>query len=424
MRVKLQHLLFCVKVSLISSLLSSCGGTNVDPIGEVSCTTATGLWTVMSATCNGVAVESVDPVTYLFDNQARTITQTTGQVDCASQFQWSYELGTTDPFFNLTGAGRLTCSEEGLNVNSCSSDVNSCNAGIDFTGIRNNYSVCVINPEGMQISRSVTALNNPDNLSYCPVGQEEVVTLLQGDYIPPPVAPPPELGLAFLVIDSSNPFNVGTHPVGGSVTRTLRVTNNGEGDATDLQGEGLNTPFSFFNGAFPGTGGTCGAVLAVGASCNIVIEFSSNIENFFTDNLILSYNNGRVRVTMDLGIVGRATNSLGLLVISNGPFYNFGIIDVNTTSTHIFTVENIGGGSATLQGESLLAPPFRFAGGSYPGDGGDCDGTLNVMESCTLEVEFAPTAAGTFNNSIGLDYNDGSNNQQARRNIFGEAVVP
>lgn len=41
-----------------------------------------------------------------------------------------------------------------------------------------------------------------------------------------------------------------------------------------------------------------------------------------------------------------------------------------------------------------LAGDFAFAGGSFPGTGGDCDGDLDPAESCTVVIDFDPSTTG------------------------------
>ncbi len=41
-----------------------------------------------------------------------------------------------------------------------------------------------------------------------------------------------------------------------------------------LTGVSFSAPFSWTGGSFPGAGGTCNGMLAVGASCSVVVTFS------------------------------------------------------------------------------------------------------------------------------------------------------
>ena len=88
-----------------------------------------------------------------------------------------------------------------------------------------------------------------------------------------------------------NPADFGLIEVGESTPLTLTLANSGLGSATSLAySAGLNAPFSWLGGTYPGTGGTCGASLAPGANCTLVVIFSPSAKPFHT-NLILSYFN-------------------------------------------------------------------------------------------------------------------------------------
>ena len=57
-------------------------------------------------------------------------------------------------------------------------------------------------------------------------------------------------------------YDFGTVANGATATHIFTVTNTGGATTTAMAGAGLAAPFDFFGGAYPGTGGTCGASLA------------------------------------------------------------------------------------------------------------------------------------------------------------------
>ncbi len=410
----------------LSLLFFACNGENIDPVTEVSCSSAKGLWTIVGVTCDGVSVE-IDPVTYLFDDVTGNITQTTGRVDCATQFNWLVEVGAETAIFSMTGSGNLSCSKSGADVNFCSSEINSCNAGINITGLRNEYPTCVIERDGMSLIRNVSLVNNPDNLSFCENGQTETVTLRQGDYIPPPPPPPgndPEDTRAFIEVVGNNPTDFGVHPVGSRIVRALTLTNTGFGPATGLTAHGLDAPFLFVGVKYPGIGGSCTETLEKGDSCTILIEFFPQVASYYTDNLTINYSNGSSAIAISQGLAATASANLAQLTISRGPFYNFGKIVTGQPEVQTFTVRNSGGADAIGVFPSALTPPFSYTGGVYPGLAGDCGSLLTTTQDCILEVEFTPQAVGPFNDTIEMNYFDGANDQKTRRNIFGEGVAP
>lgn len=91
---------------------------------------------------------------------------------------------------------------------------------------------------------------------------------------------------------------------GGASSRTFTLTNNDSANITGINLVGLpSAPYDFTGGgAYPGTGGTCGASLNVGLSCTIRIQFDPSIIGTFPLSLTLNYTSasGAVSVTIPL----------------------------------------------------------------------------------------------------------------------------
>lgn len=95
-----------------------------------------------------------------------------------------------------------------------------------------------------------------------------------------------------------------------------------------------------------------------------------------------------------------------LLVISGAPEYDFGAVLVNTEHDDVLTVTNTGGSDATGMTGQVLGAPFAFAGGSYPGTGGDCDETLPPDGVCSVVLSFTPADLGVFTDALSISYDD------------------
>jgi hypothetical protein len=67
-------------------------------------------------------------------------------------------------------------------------------------------------------------------------------------------------------------------------------------------------------------------------------------------------------------------------------------------------VSNTGDAGATSIVAPELPSPYAFAGGAFPGTGGDCGDSLAARETCTMVVEFAPQLFGTATQELSLDY--------------------
>lgn len=222
--------------------------------------------------------------------------------------------------------------------------------------------------------------------------------------------------------------NFGSVSVGATLDRTLTMTNSGSGNASDIVGTGLSGAYSFKDGAFPGTGGTCGSTLAAGASCTIVATFAPTSSGLQTDSIEISYNNGdvtlnSVRAVRSLrGFAGSIT-TVANLVFEPAASMSFGSVAVGTFTQSLFKVKNIGGQIASSLGGAGLAPPFSFAGGSYPGVGGTCGLTLNPGSQCFLNIRFNPTVATSSSDTVDLNYNNGSGMTVASRAMTGFGAV-
>ncbi len=223
---------------------------------------------------------------------------------------------------------------------------------------------------------------------------------------------------------TTNPFDYGTVAVGGTVANTFTLTNSGGVPAAALADSGLlNLPFEFKGGTFPGVGGTCLTDIPSSSSCTVVVDFKPTAVGPSTDQIEVNYNNGIIITSTvgDVEGVGALPANLG---ISESDPYNYGTLAVGSTDSHLFTITNSGGVSATSINEVGLLAPFTFLGGSFPGTGGTCTASLNAGASCQIAVEFAPTATGAQSRTITVTYFDGSATQNATRDIIGTGAAP
>ena len=212
-------------------------------------------------------------------------------------------------------------------------------------------------------------------------------------------------------------------PQGSSNDYTFTVNNSGGFTATAMTGSGLAVPFSFKGGAYPGTAGTCGPTLAAGANCTIVVTFAPVALGAANSTIHVDYNDGSVAQSATRPVTGTGVPP-GVLSISDGPTFDFGIQATTSNTDHTFTVTNTGGFMVSTILGSGLAAPFDFAGGSYPGAGGTCGANLAPAASCTIVVRFSPVATGPFNDTIQLDYNNGFANVNATRDVVGTGANP
>jgi len=229
---------------------------------------------------------------------------------------------------------------------------------------------------------------------------------------------------ALLTLTEVDPYDYGTVPAGSSNPFTFTVANAGGIEADTMSGLGLVAPFSFLGGTYPGTGGDCGANLAVGANCTIVVDYApAAVSPMDTDTIEMSYNNGVSVVTSNRDVQGISVLPATLTISETDP-YNYDLRATGSNTSHTFVISNTGDFQASGLVESGVSPPFLYAGGGYPGTGGDCTAVLNPGTSCSIVVQFAPSTTGLLTNTIDLSYNDGVVGRSVQRDIQGSGADP
>lgn len=177
----------------------------------------------------------------------------------------------------------------------------------------------------------------------------------------------------------------GSQAVGGAATtQTVTLSNTG------------NVPLNFtaitVTGAASitlGSGGTCGATLAQGASCTVALSFAPTAQGNVAATLVVRSNAPELQVA----VTGSGTTAAAARpTLSNaGPLAYADTQVGQATAAQRITLTNEG--SAALKIGSLVL------GGSHAGDftlGGSCTvgATVSPGANCTLEPAFKPTAAG------------------------------
>lgn len=110
-----------------------------------------------------------------------------------------------------------------------------------------------------------------------------------------------------------------------------------------------------------------------------------------------------------------------VLTFADATTYDFGTVAKGGSADVIMVINKSGTPNATSVTETSLSAPFAFKGGSYPGTGGTCGTTISG--TCTIVVTFTPTANGSWNDFVTLQYNNGTSTVSASRAITGTGVV-
>jgi hypothetical protein len=143
---------------------------------------------------------------------------------------------------------------------------------------------------------------------------------------------------------------------------------------------------------------TCQSGVAAGKNCVLPIIFNPTVVGAAAASLTLTTNGGSNPV---IALSGTSTTDVGLSATA----INFATIVYGATETTNLTITN-------LSAESLsISSAFSGAGaGAYKiGTGGTCGSSIAAGGNCTLPVEFDPTSAATFDATLTLTTNGGSN---------------
>ena len=160
----------------------------------------------------------------------------------------------------------------------------------------------------------------------------------------------------------------------------------------------------------------CGTSLAAGQSCTIQVQFRPTITGAQTGTVTITDNASNPSQTLTLSGTGTsaATPSISVTPAS----LSFASQNVNTTSaTQSITVKNTGTAALSLTGLTMSganSAVFKASNG--------CGATLAAGASCTVQIQFAPVAAGSMTASLALASN--APNSPQLISLQGTAVSP
>ena len=223
-------------------------------------------------------------------------------------------------------------------------------------------------------------------------------------------------------------WDFGARGIGNADTHQFYVLNTGGATATSMTGPFIGNGFGYVGGSYPGSGGTCSATLAAGASCFVNVAFQPTSPGPTTGAVKIDYRDSTATQLSASRVVTGVGTTLGLLQITQskddggGLLIDFGTAPLGAAAEQPLMVRNLGGGSASNMAFASLAAPFAFAGGVYPGTGGDCGTSLAAGASCTIVVDFTPAGVGTFAGTLSVTYNDGGSTQSTSHGLIGQGV--
>jgi Putative Ig domain/Abnormal spindle-like microcephaly-assoc'd, ASPM-SPD-2-Hydin len=193
-----------------------------------------------------------------------------------------------------------------------------------------------------------------------------------------------------------------------NATKTLSVTlinNGGSGKIQSFQISG--PPYSVLPTS------TCAAnmTLAAGASCVFNVQFAPTTANSaWPGTLVIQTDNGAL--TSNLSGSSVLPSNFSFAGVGN---LNFGTILTNTTATLSITLQNTGGNGNLV---TLSAPAAPFV--TLPSSTCQSGLAMAAGATCVVNVEFEPTAAGSYSSTINFT-TDGGNLSSS---LTGVAITP
>jgi autotransporter-associated beta strand protein len=186
-----------------------------------------------------------------------------------------------------------------------------------------------------------------------------------------------QLSMTGAVLLSSNSVGFGNVAVGDSDSRSVTLTNGGAAPLT-ITSIDTAAPFSSTN--------NCGAVLAVGASCAINLSFSPTAAGGAGGTLTVLSDapTGPDQVSLS----GTGTQP-AVMLSSNS--VSFGRVVIGDSDSRSVTLTNSGAAPLTITSIDTAAP---FSSTN------DCGAVLAANASCTINLSFSPTAAGSARGAL------------------------
>ncbi len=188
----------------------------------------------------------------------------------------------------------------------------------------------------------------------------------------------------------------GNQTVGiASATQTFTIANSGGGALGNLS----ITPGGSDGAQYIITNNTCPATLPASTSCAVGVAFKPKT--------VGAHNSATLDIASDdpAGTVHLALSGTGIApVVSPSPTsVDFGNKRVGTTSAaQTFTITNTGNGPLTITSAAVAGSDAA----QYMASNNGCVTTLAVNDSCSVDISFRPTSAGTHDATLDIVSND------------------
>jgi hypothetical protein len=260
----------------------------------------------------------------------------------------------------------------------------------------------------------------PEMFGVCDVGDPFELSLAQATDIAAYLGNPNNLGAAISLNRDALSFrrSVGN---GASGRQTVTVTNTGTADLILNTVALTGNDAADFALANPASGVACtgGLTVAVKASCSIDVTFDPSVVGDRSASLVFTPQNiGAATVAL----TGTGTAQAEPFAASDVATLNFGSQLLTTTATKTVVVTNQGDADLTFDAVDAFLVAGANAGEYVVADSGTCvagDSVPAEGGSCTLQVQFTPTAAGNRQATLTV----GSNGEDLNISLAGNGLA-
>ena len=204
---------------------------------------------------------------------------------------------------------------------------------------------------------------------------------------------------------AANPASVsfGNVLVGSSGSQTVTLTNSGTASVTLSAASASGTGFSISGLSLPLT-------LAAGQNTTLTAQFAPSATGSASGTASITSNAPGSPLTIALSGTGVAAT---FLLGANPASLSYGNVNVGSTGSLAVTLTNSGNSNVTVSSVTVTGTGFSASGVS-------AGATLTPNQSVTLNVAFAPTAAGSVTGSVSVASN--ATNSPATIGLSGTAV--
>jgi sugar lactone lactonase YvrE len=202
-----------------------------------------------------------------------------------------------------------------------------------------------------------------------------------------------------------------------SATQTLTLTNLSATAAVTITSIAATTGFTQTN--------TCGSRLAANGQCTINVSFTASALATVTGSLQIFDNSSTTGGTQSVALTGNGVYPTATL--TGGPLIFTAILNESASAAQTLTLTNTSQVPLTIT--NIVPEPYRNVGDVFF-ENNTCvnydnfSGTLPAGQSCTININFGPSATGTVTQTFTVTDNAGGAGATQTTQLTGNGVVP